>query len=238
MSNIKNLKLKEKEKSEGLSLKSEKKYISRYSLRHLYSVQNKLIINEIKGPKLLEIGCGIGNFLIDANGVDKIFGLEVSLEGARISKKRVPFANIIVGDGHKISIKSESIDTVIMRGVIHHLQNPKGVFEEADRILSTDGRLIIFEGNPKSVYRKFVLGFADLFGIEHETSQFKHISEEDIVSLLGDGYNIRSKTINGLFAPLAYNGIGGKNVWKILDYISLIFKNSFGWWNFIVCEKK
>lgn len=238
MSNINKLKLEEKEKSEGLSLKSEKRYIACYSLRHLYSTQNKIICDWI-GTKLIEIGCGIGNFLTDLPEAYKIFGLEVTQEGARTTKKRVPFANIIVGDGHKLCIKSETVDTVVMRGVIHHLQNPKEVFDEINRILSPTGRLIIFEGNPKSLYRKFVLGFVDMFGIEHETSQFEHLSRDEIISLLGDGYNInKCDTVNGLFAPLAYNGVGGENLWKILDRISSMFKNCFGWWNLVVCEKK
>jgi len=211
-----------------------------YSAYRMYSEQNATIINHLgKQDILLEIGAGIGNFLADATRADgqfsSVHALDVSLETAIIASKNIPkIKSYILGQAEKLPYEDNSFDGVTARGVIHHLENVKTAIKEIYRVLKPGGKLVIFEGNPASGFRRIALGFADFLHMKHEDTQFRHLYPEEMRHLLFDFKDVKMEHINGLLAPLAYIGIGNKPVWELLFKIRGFFEKtvpkSFDWW--------
>lgn len=50
----------------------------------------------------------------------------------------------IVGDAHRLPIKDEHIDSVILKSVLEHVQNPYMVIAEAKRVLKPKGKLLLW----------------------------------------------------------------------------------------------
>ncbi len=55
------------------------------------------------------------------------------------------------GDAHKLPLKDECIDTVLLSGVLEHTHTPQKVIDEAGRVLKTKGYIVI--SVPQCVYR-------------------------------------------------------------------------------------
>jgi SAM-dependent methyltransferase len=230
----------------------------RFPLQRLLQRQSELIHRSlIPQGDILEIGCGIGDFLeyCKRSFPDRMcVGLELSNSAVAAANRRlakIEGNNVVavVGDAEDleqiiVDLKDfNQLTNVVMRGVVHHLQRPKKVFQKIFNILPPGGKLIILEGNASSIYRKVTLGFAYLIGVQHESSPYPHIPPKDIAFLLEDiGF---SKTdigyVAGVFTPMAYLGLGGAFFWKMAVWIdSLAVKvapNFFGWWFLLQAEK-
>jgi ubiquinone/menaquinone biosynthesis C-methylase UbiE len=231
----------------------------KYSMRHLLQRQFDAIHNNIKqGDAVVEIGCGLGDFIdfsISRRTLESRYvGIDLSDECVQFARKRIPpeFRDhfiVEVGDAKYADslLRSKripaSFDIALMRGVIHHLEDPQKALEKIADLLSPGGRLMILEGNANSLYRRFVLGLADLVGIEHEASQFPHSPPEDVIDLLQSvGFKrILLDYVPGLFAPLSYMGVGKKTFWNFadrLEHISYcVAKKIFGWWYFLIADR-
>lgn len=122
-----------------------------------------------EGQKLLEIGCGRGEFLkgfqglgLDCDGVDKsdyCLKEKVSLrvKCLDISCDRLPFAD-------------NSFDIVYHKSVLEHFYNPENLMNETYRILKPGGRVIILTPDWVSQVRVFY-------------EDFTHCRPYDIMSL-------------------------------------------------------
>ncbi len=207
-----------------------RKYKDKYSLKFWYERQNRFILDYLKEFKishLVEIGCGIGNFLVQAQSVfPRVSGVEPGPESLEFARLNAPKAEVRPGKGEALPFEDQSVDAIVMKGVVHHLKDPVPVFKEAYRCLKPGGTLVIFEGNRSSLYRKIVLGIADLLRYRHETTLFEHRSPKVMKKMLTDSKLETSyiKNVSGFFAPLALLGIGGKKTWKFFGWIEDIFQ--------------
>lgn len=97
---------------------------------------------------MAELCCGRGEAISLFNGrYDMAIGVDVSqnmLEAARLSfsGKNIVF---VQGDATKLPIMSESCDTVVMLGGIHHVNDREALYGQAMRVLKPGGRLIFRE---------------------------------------------------------------------------------------------
>ncbi len=224
-----------------------KKVYMRYNrgLKYLFQRHNREIISVIErkslssSTRLLEIGCGFGDFLLEANKLIKnIVGVDLSFEQLVLASKYSSLHNkILAAEGSKLPFSNCSFDFVVMKGVVHHLRAPKNVFREVKRVLKAKGVLIIFEGNPCCLYRKIVLSLADILNIKHESSLFPHLSGREIADILNQQeFETKIFHISGLFAPLGLLGIGTRKIWYFLNRIDGCLNNIsfFGWYNLII----
>lgn len=213
------------ESSDQIAVKIAEKYEKKHSIRHLYNRQSEFIIHFLKAlkvNKVIDLGCGIGNFMVKAQvEFPYIIGVDPGPESLEIAKKIIPSADFLIGKGEKLPLGDSKIDAVVMKGVVHHLKDPVKVFKEIYRCLKPGGILVIFEGNHSSLYRRTVLNFADLMKYKHETSLFEHRSPEVMKRMLSRSKLKLSHCLNvsGLFAPLALFGIGGILLWNFIDRI-------------------
>ncbi|MCB0153215.1 MAG: class I SAM-dependent methyltransferase [Anaerolineae bacterium] len=232
-------------RAEAVAQGKDSKFETNYATRYMFAWQNQLILNALSaktGP-LLEIGAGIGNFLVDAvTNVKDIHATEVGANTARIAQTRTPTVNSIsLAPAEHLPFKSNSFETIVARGVLHHLEDPTKGIEEMYRVLHPGGRLIVFEGNPASTYRKLVLSIADQFGIEHEVSQYEHLLPAEIRRLLARFTQVECKSVSGFLAPISYAGLGGPVLWKTLQSLQDVLyrwrPDGFSWWLLWTAQK-
>jgi len=112
------------------------------------SYLDKAFLNTIDNNKLgvvAEVCCGTGEaFHLLKNKIKFGIGMDISLQMLIHAKKKLPEKNFyfIQADATLMPLKSNSIDTVLMLGGIHHIPNRKALFSEVSRILKPGGQFV------------------------------------------------------------------------------------------------
>jgi ubiquinone/menaquinone biosynthesis C-methylase UbiE len=105
----------------------------------MYRQEYKRIVQHVpNGGDILDIGCGVGNFLDIFDDCWERYGIEPSTYARKeaISKGIEIFDNIE-------AIKSYSMDVVVMRGTFQHINFPMHTLVHATRVLAVGGLLVI-----------------------------------------------------------------------------------------------
>ena len=112
----------------------------------LHLERTKTILDMIarldSGLAVLDVGCGNGAICtpIRKNGNNVTC---VELKGVAPLTRHCGVYPVIGGDAENLAFSSESFDLVLASEVAEHLWNPQNFFNEAHRVLKTDGHLII-----------------------------------------------------------------------------------------------
>jgi len=231
--------LEEARRADAAAAQRLARFQQRFALRQMFAAQNRQLIAAAgAAARVLEVGSGVGTFLVDAvtaPSIGRLTGLEVGLTSASVARQVTGGAvAMVVAPAERLPFKSDAFNAVIARGVLHHLSAPDAAIREIHRVLAPGGRLVIFEGNPASHFRRFALGFADLLRIRHEDTQYRHLQPQEIRTLLGGFSDVRVEPVNGLFAPFAYVGFGGPLVWRLFGgvraLVTRLYPSGFSWW--------
>lgn len=119
--------------------------VKKINLKHKY----KLATKRIKKGKLLDIGCGVGDFLHTAEEHSwSCTGVEPSEEAKTIARKRIK-ADIIASEDLQ-QLSDESFDLITMWHVLEHVDNLKWQVEQLQRLVKPQGRIVIAVPNYKS----------------------------------------------------------------------------------------
>lgn len=100
-----------------------------------------------EGKIAADIGAGTGFItegLIDKNV--KVIAIDQSEEMLHLLKEKFSYyknLDCIQGVGENIPIKDSSVDYVFANMFLHHVENPSIVIKEMQRILKSDGKLVI-----------------------------------------------------------------------------------------------
>jgi SAM-dependent methyltransferase len=115
------------------------------------------------GSRLLDVACGSGGFLqrARARGLE-VVGLDVSPAAIELAAKRLPGADLRVGDAEQLPFELSSFDLVTCLGSLEHFPSPQRGAAEIARVVRPDGRAIVFVPN------LFFLGHV-WFGLRHGT---------------------------------------------------------------------
>lgn len=124
--------------------------IKKVNLKNKYT----LAANGIKKGRLLDIGCGVGDFLHTAeeHGWECI-GVEPSEDAKAIARKRIK-AEIITSEDLE-QIPDASFDLITMWHVLEHVDNLKWQVEQLERLIKSNGRIVIAVPNYKSYDAQF-----------------------------------------------------------------------------------
>lgn len=102
----------------------------------------------VKG-RLLDIGCGVGDFLLQVNKLGwEVIGIEPSEQAANIAQSRLGFTPLKPMDYEKLP--DQSFDVITMWHVLEHVDDLKSQTKELNRLLRPGGRLIIALPNYQS----------------------------------------------------------------------------------------
>ena len=156
------------------------------------------------GSRVLEVGCGAGNLLLQA-AVPGSFPLALDLSMQALTFVRSRFQEVMSGKegpsgfgctqaiGESLPFRDKSFDCVLMSEVIEHLEAPQISVGEAARVLCPGGFLLITTPN----YRSFwpIMEWAvDRLNMAPKMAGEQHISRFDPSSLksllLDAGLNI------------------------------------------------
>ena len=114
----------------------------------------KLATKEMPKGKVLDIGCGVGDFLqiMEKQGWETM-GIEPSEEAAEIAKSRLKNKILKPEDIHQL--QDQSFDLITMWHVLEHVDNLKEEIQHIERLLKTKGRLVLALPNFKSYDAQF-----------------------------------------------------------------------------------
>ena len=109
----------------------------------------------VKGKKILDIGCGTGNFLGIIKEHNEVLGLEISeAYRACLEQKEIPY---IIGDLEENlrSIPDSYFDLITLWDVFEHFDNPRKLLGLIKEKISSTGVLIIWTNNYGDCISKF-----------------------------------------------------------------------------------
>lgn len=120
------------------------------NVSYYYSGKAKIAKRELgyDPSKILDFGCGVGSlleFLKDNFKDSKLYAYDKSLKSLAYVKSRYPNVNCIENLEN-----SEKFDLIILTNVVHHVKSAERdkLFKKIFKILSDNGKLLIFEHNP------------------------------------------------------------------------------------------
>lgn len=100
------------------------------------------------GARVADLGCGSGVFteLLRRAGYTSI-GLDISPKLVALGRRKYPGLELIEGDAENLPFDSESLDGVLLSGLIHHFPDPRRLAAEVRRVLKPSGRFVAFDPN-------------------------------------------------------------------------------------------
>jgi SAM-dependent methyltransferase len=115
------------------------------------------------GSRVLEVGCGAGNLLLQASvPASYPVALDLSMQALTFVRSRLEEVNsgpeapsgfaCTQAIGESLPLKDNSFDCVLMSEVIEHLETPQNSIREAARVLCSGGRLLITTPNYRSFW--------------------------------------------------------------------------------------
>ena len=115
------------------------------------------------GSRLLEIGCGAGNLLLQASvrGSHPV-ALDLAMQALTFVRSRLREASLgseaphdfscLQSIGESLPLASDSFDCILLSEVIEHLEVPQISIREATRVLRPGGRLLVTTPNYRSLW--------------------------------------------------------------------------------------
>lgn len=93
--------------------------------------------------RLLDVGCGTGDFLRQASALGwSCTGCDVSETALRKARERVPGAKLLVGTLEPLTLPPSSFEVVTLWHTLEHLPHPLGTLREIHRLLAPEGKLV------------------------------------------------------------------------------------------------
>ncbi len=216
-----------------------------HSVRN-YAIKNKiaLINKEQEKGKLLDVGCGTGDFLFAAkNNGWNVTGIEPNQKARSIANKK---NNNTVFDNTELKkLKENSFDVITLWHVLEHLPNLENDIQIFKKLLKPKGTLIVAVPNYKSFDATYYKEFWAAYDVPRHLWHFSQNSIKALfknfnlnltktlpmkfdafyVSLLSEKYkNGKQNIFKGFYIGLRSN----LNAKRTSEYSSLIyvFKNS------------
>ena len=97
------------------------------------------------GERVLDVGCGEGATLVHLGEPAGATGIDLFEDKIAFARTRLPKCRFVVGSALALPFDAGAFDHVIVRDVIHHLEDPAPFVDEARRVLAPGGRLDVLE---------------------------------------------------------------------------------------------
>ncbi|MFK0693061.1 class I SAM-dependent methyltransferase [Mesorhizobium sp. IMUNJ 23033] len=148
--------------------------------------------SSIAGLKILDIGCGTGNFAgqVAAEGAEAV-GVDPGVDAIRAAMEAVPQAKFFEGVAEALPFDNATFDIGIMINALHHVPEMamQAALGEAARVIRPDGVVIIIEPLPTGNF------FSALRLIEDETV-VRQAAQRAIETATLSGVLVRVATLN------------------------------------------
>lgn len=187
------------------------------------------LIGNYKDTKVLDIGCGLGDFLymLKKNGFANITGMDGSKIAVEYARK-ITNLPIILMDIEKnefdtfVNKNQGKYDIVIMGDIIEHIFAPKRILSKVRNLLSKDGKLLISVPNSGWILNGILLTFFPKYlGFSPAFGSWTHCNYYTFFSLKEQLRECGFKVLKSRGCPIKFMGYS-KNP---LKYIACLFVN-------------
>lgn len=155
-------------------------------------------------PRLLEIGCGSGDFLMEARSRGfEVEGLEYSEHAVEVANARISRPAVHVGSPETARLPANTYNVIVAFDVIEHVRNATYTLERLHSALAPGGVVAIVTPSLDSWSRR-VLG---RYWMEYKTEHLTYFGRESLTRLLGKtGFEQIEFTSNYKILSLDYIG--------------------------------
>ena len=111
-----------------------------------------------KTGKLLDIGCGMGNYLDDFKqlGYD-VYGIDIDKNNIKLCKEKKLNVKICDMETEKLPFPNNFFDFVFSKHVIEHIDNTENFLSEIKRVLKPNGITFIMTENWDKTHKNFFI---------------------------------------------------------------------------------
>jgi len=132
-----------------------------------------LAIADFRGKKVLDIGCGDGVYtleLLERGGAASVHGIDLAGEAIKIAREKAGDrpATFEVQNMEALPYGPGEFDIALIRGVLHHMEQPEAALGEALRVAKT---VVVIEPNGYNPVLKFLERFSR-YHVEHKERSF------------------------------------------------------------------
>ena len=139
----------------------------------------KLATKGMETGKMLDIGCGVGDYIHFAEEHGwKCMGVEPSEEAKTIAQKRIK--GKIINSEELENIPDETFDVITMWHVLEHIDDLKWQLTQLQRLVKKDGRIVIAVPNYKSYDAQY---YKELWAAYDVPRHLNHFSKPTIVKI-------------------------------------------------------
>lgn len=156
-----------------------------YQIAKSINLNNKLnLINEVsKGKKILDYGCGVGDYLefMQKNGYD-VLGMEPNEAARKIAQTKIGQSKVISKELKNIN---EKFDVITLWHVLEHIPNLNEIIGELKNHLTANGVLIIAVPNHQSYDAKYYGKYWAAYDVPRHLWHFSDKSMSNLLSNFG-----------------------------------------------------
>lgn len=154
-------------------------FVKKLNIRHKFSMLQK----PVKGTKLLDYGCGAGDFLAFAKDKNLIvFGIEPNPKALKIAQQKVGENSVRNSELKNIADK---FDIITLWHVLEHIPNLFHVIGELKSHLNPEGKIYIAVPNYKSYDAKFYKKYWAAYDVPRHLWHFSPESLEKLFNSFG-----------------------------------------------------
>ncbi len=162
----------------------------RWMAETLYADIADILASHAPGRRVLEIGCGLGDLLVDLAGRGfEVAGAEIAPKAAAIARERGltvhegAFEDLLAG-----SLKTVRFDAVIFVNVLEQMPDPEAALKAAHNLLDDDGIVFVRSGNDFNPLQNTIsarLGHGDYWVVPDHLYYFDFDSLASLMSSCG-----------------------------------------------------
>jgi SAM-dependent methyltransferase len=135
----------------------------------------------VAAPRILEIGCGSGDFLLEAKSRGfQVEGLEFSPHAAATANDRLGISAVTVGSPDSTELPRDRYDLIVGFDVIEHVRDPTHTIHRLHSALSADGVLALVTPSLDSWSRRLLRNY----WMEYKTEHLTYFSKRSLRLLL------------------------------------------------------
>jgi SAM-dependent methyltransferase len=153
------------------------------------------------GASVADLGCGSGVFthLLRLRGLNAQ-GVDISPKLIELARRKHPDIPFHVGDVEELPFERDSLDGLLLSGIVHHFPDPSRFASEAFRVLRRGGTFFAFDPNRRNpfmyLYRDRTSPFYSPIGVTENERPI--IAEECARVFERAGFRVRTDFLSGL----------------------------------------
>ncbi|GLY15138.1 hypothetical protein Kisp01_21530 [Kineosporia sp. NBRC 101677] len=151
------------------------------------------VVESLPVGTALDAACGTGRFARDlARRGHRVLGVDGNAEMLRVAQGRLPAAQFVRGDLHRLPVADASVDLVVCALALSHLPALEPAMGEFSRVLRPGGHLVISDVHHECVFRGSVVNATGSDGRPGLVPTYRHRPGDFLRAALAHGLQVRA----------------------------------------------